>query len=316
MSPGTPRQRTPPGTSLPDLTVRQLEYLAAVSASSTWAVAAGTLGVTPSALSQGIAELERRLGLRLFERRGRRRIPTPQAVPVIDHARRVLAQTADLAAWAAETRSGRRGRLRIGMIDASAIGHHPDALRTFRRSHPAVELHLTVAPSADLLDLLRQGELDLVVCVEPPGPGSASTELTVIPLLDEPLAVYAPNDGARRRRPSGDPATWGPWVLFPIGSHTRALVTGALVALGAPVEVVAESHQPDVLREMVRLGMGWTVLPVVQAELPPDPLRRARRTPIAARRLVAARRADALADPAADALVLLLSPRRPLHAAT
>lgn len=316
MSPGTPRQRTASGTSLPDLTVRQLEYLAAVYANPTWAVAAGTLGVTPSALSQGIAELERRLGVQLFERRGRRRIPTPQAIPVIDHARRVLAQTADLAAWASETRSGRRGRLRIGMIDASAIGHHPDALRTFRRTHPAVELRLTVAPSADLLVLLRRGELDLVVCVEPPGPGSDATELTLVPLLDEPLAVYAPNDGASRRLPTGDPTEWGPWVLFPIGSHTRALVTGALTALGAQVEVVAESHQPDVLREMVRLGMGWTVLPVVQAEVQPDPLRRARRTPIASRRLVAVRRADALDDPAADDLMQLLAPRRTLRATT
>jgi DNA-binding transcriptional LysR family regulator len=53
--------------------------------------------------------------------------------------------------------------------------------------------------------------------------------------------------------------------LFPTGSHTRALIERELRSRGARVEVVAESHQPEVLREMARLGVGWTVLPDVQA---------------------------------------------------
>ncbi|NDH24087.1 MAG: LysR family transcriptional regulator [Actinobacteria bacterium] len=58
---------------LPDLGIRQLEYLLAVSRSATWAEAAASLGVTPSALSQGLAELERRVGVPIFDREGRRR---------------------------------------------------------------------------------------------------------------------------------------------------------------------------------------------------------------------------------------------------
>ena len=45
--------------SLPDLSIRQLEYLVAVDESTSWAEAAEAVGVTPSALSQGLAELER-----------------------------------------------------------------------------------------------------------------------------------------------------------------------------------------------------------------------------------------------------------------
>lgn len=301
-----------PDPPLPDLSVRQLEYLDAVTRHPTWATAAESLGVTPSALSQGMAELERRLGVTLFERQGRRQVPTALAEPVMAHARRVLAQTADLARWVDEVRGGRTGRLRLGMIDASAVGHHPEALRAFRRERPDVELRLSVAPSADLLALLRRGDLDLVVCVDPTAttPGAVD-DLAVTALLDEPLAVYGPQGDAgagRSGRAPTDPARWGPWVLFPAGSHTRALVGTALRAAGARVEVVAESHQPEVLREMVRLGMGWTVLPVVQAERPPDALRPARRRPLLTRTLVAARRADALPDPAADALVALLRP--------
>ena len=288
----------PPPPPLPDLTVRQLEYLEAVTRSPTWAAAAESLGVTPSALSQGIAELERRLGLQLFRPEGRRRVPTDLAGPVLDHATRVLAQTRDLATWAADARAGRAGRIRLGMIDSAAVDHFPEVLRAFRAGHAHVDLHLAVEPSARLLAELRRDALDLVVCVAPePHPD----DLVLEPLLDEPLAVYAPTRTIPRDR-----ARWGPWVTFPTGSHTRTLIERALRDLGATVDVVAESHQPEVLREMVRLGLGWTVLPVAQAERPPDPLTRARRRPVATRQLVAARRSDAIADPAVAALLAAL----------
>lgn len=287
-----------PHPPLPDLTVRQLEYLEAITRSPTWAAAAESLGVTPSALSQGIAELERRLGLPLFRPEGRRRVPTELAGPVIDHATRVLAQTRDLTSWATAARAGRAGRVRLGMIDAAAVHHFPEVLRAFRGDHADVELRLEVAPSSALLGGLRRDDLDLAVCVAPdPRPD----DLHLTPLVTEHLAVYGPHSP-----PPRDPARWGPWVLFPTGSHTRALVERSLRELGAPVEVVAESHQPEVLREMVRIGLGWSVLPVAGAERDPHPLVRARRRPLVDRELVAARRVDAIADPAVDALLAVL----------
>src|ERR1700690_3744497 len=98
--------------TMPNLTVQQLDYLVAVSDAPTWADAAGRLGVTPSALSQGIAELERRVGIQLFERDGRRRVLAAGAAPVLEHARDVLARTRDLADWSARTRAGLCGDLR------------------------------------------------------------------------------------------------------------------------------------------------------------------------------------------------------------
>jgi DNA-binding transcriptional LysR family regulator len=283
---------------LPNLTTQQLDYLRTAVASPTWADAANQLGVSPSALSQGLAELERRVGVTLFERDGRRRVPTADCNEVVAYAERVLADTADLATWAERRRSGRTGRLRVGMIDAAAVDHFGHALLMFRGEHPDVDLHLVVEPSAQLLVQVGRGDLDFVVCVAPitPPPGIDTVEL-----LREPLAVYAPEGAARASQPS-----WGPWVTFPRGSHTRALIEERVTALGADFRVVAESHQPEVLREMVRLGLGWTVLPATQAERPPDPLPRARRRPLLHRSIVAARRANAVADPAAEVLLTLL----------
>ncbi len=238
---------------LPDISIRQLEYLVAVADAPTWALAAEATGVSPSALSQGLAELERRVGVPLFERRGRRRELRAAAGPVLDHARQVLGLTSDLAGWSHRLATGEQGSVRVGMIDAAAVVHFPDVLRGFRNGHPGVHLHLTVEPSRRLLDQLARGELDLVVCVRPP---TAPAGIALTTVVVEELAVLAPPG-----TPVGRPAEWGPWVLFPRDSHTRGYVEDALRRRGAPVEIVAESHQPDVLREMVRLGVGWTVLP-------------------------------------------------------
>ncbi len=272
--------------------MRQLEYLVAVDDHDTWAMAAETIGVSPSALSQGLAELERRVGVALFEPDGRRRVIREAARPVVAHARQVLGLTGDLVRWADRVARGRTGTVRLGMIDASAVLHHPDVLRGFREAQSDVELRLTVAPSSVLLDHLESGDLDLVVCVEPPrlGPGIEQR-----PLMSEQLSVYAPPGQA-----PGRPARWGPWVLFPADSHTRAVVTAALIERGAPLEVIAESHQPDVLREMVRMGLGWTVLPSTQAERGDRALEDG--IPLTTRRLILATRRDSVTDPAVEAL--------------
>lgn len=281
-------------TALPDLSIRQLEYLVAVSTSPSWSVAAESVGVSASALSQGLAELERRVGVPLFDREGRRRTLRPAAEPVLAHARQVVALTADLASWADRVRTGRTGRLRVGMIDAAAVGHFPETLRRFRTDHDDLDVTLAVAPSAELLDSVEAGDLDMAICVAPASPHSRpGVELEE--LLVEPLAVFTP-DGRLPR----DPTRWGPWVLFSVGSHTRAVIETALRELGAPVELVAESNQPEVLRTMVSLGVGATVLPVVQADdLGPGKV-------VAERRLVIATRRGAAADPAVEMLTKAL----------
>jgi DNA-binding transcriptional LysR family regulator len=280
---------------LPNLTVQQLEYLVAVTSAPTWADAAAQVGVTQSALSQGLAELERRVGVTLFERQGRRRVLSSSAEPVLAHAQAVVAGTRDLATWAERQRSGDEGTLRLGMIDAAAVHYYPRVLRRFREARRAVELRLNVAPSEQLIADLVRSALDLVVCVEPPTPVDG---IEWSPLRSDELAVYAPPHAE-----VGPPRSWGPWVSFPASSHTRAVITSALRELGATFDVVAESHQPEVLREMVSLGMGWTVLPIAQA----SGLKTARDKPVAERRLVVARRIGAAPHPIADALVGLLA---------
>ena len=286
----------PVHSSLPDISMTQLQYLVAVQESPTWASAAAALGVSQSALSQGLAELQRRLGIELFSWNGRRRVPASSTEEVTEHARRILALTSDLSGWSDRIRAGSAGKLRVGMIDAAAVDHFGETLRSFREDRPQLDLHVTVGPSSQLLQGLTSGDLDLSICVSP-----QDSNFSSVPLLEEDLYVYAP-PGAR---PSG-PQEWGPWVTFPTGSLTRDLIGKALRSTGSTFSVVAESNQPEVLSEMVLIGMGWTVLPRIQAERPPASLTPVQKTPLLKRSLVAATRDSKLVNPAASELVSAL----------
>ncbi|MEZ5227576.1 MAG: LysR family transcriptional regulator [Acidimicrobiales bacterium] len=242
------------------LTIQQLHYLATVAEQPTWAAAATELGVSPSALSQGLAELERRIGVTLFTRSGRRRELAPGADEVVAYAQRVIAQTRELGQWAASVRSGSAGRLRVGMIDAAAVEHFPGALAAFRAERPDVDLRLTVAPSGTLLEQLRAAELDVAVVVDPPPP---SDDLELSPSSRKTSPLRSGRCSGRRC------AELGTVRVVPRGLHTRRTIVAALHERGATVDVVAVSHQPEVLRTMVELGLGWTVLPVAQAESGP-----------------------------------------------
>jgi len=277
-----------------NVSTAQLEYLVAALATESWKEAAASVGVTPSALSQGISELERRLGVTLFDKQGRRRVPTATGTEAGAYATRVLAELRELSRWADEVKSGSSGQLSIGMIDTAAIHHYGDTLMRFRAERPDTNLHLIVQPSGTLLDLLMAGHVDAVVVVDP----DPDERLVLRNLIAEPLYAYAP-PGTK----VGAPKTWGPWVGFPAASRTRALTARSLRRQSATYDVVAESSQPAVLREMVHLGMGWCVLPVTDAEAEPHALRRAHPEPIAERQLTLARRADRTPTPALQALI-------------
>ena len=289
--------------SLPNLTVHQLLYVREAARADTWSVAARRLGVSQPALSQGVAEVERRLGVKLFDRRARQRLPTPELADVLLIAERVLSNIDDLDRRLDELRTGTRGTVRVGMIDTAALGSLAPAVASFRAGQPDVAVSIVVEPSVSLTERVAAGELDLAVVVAPnPVTDRLGRRLEMTPLYDEAIHVYPPvqvgRGGARRTVPSN----WGPWVTYPAGSQSRELIAGALARLGVTMSVVAESSNPDVLRQMVRLGVGWSALPRDVAESGPAPLRRLAGAPLTHRGIVALRRSDALSNASAERL--------------
>ena len=93
--------------------------------------------------------------------------------------------------------------------------------------------------------------------------------------------------------------------MFPARSTTRGIIDRALVDRGADPRVITESPNPEVLRQVVGLGLGWAVLPRSEASVGDGTLTPYRRTAIARRELVVIRRSAAPVDPRADTFVNL-----------
>ncbi|MQC17370.1 MAG: LysR family transcriptional regulator, partial [Chloroflexi bacterium] len=140
--------------------LQQLAYLREVARSGTFTAAAQRLHVSQPALSQSLAELERRVGIPLFEAQGRRRVLTEAGQEAVRFATDVLGRTAEFRAWAEAYRAGAQGTLTVGMIDAASLYALPGAVRTFREAYPEVHLQLVVDTSGALVERLERYEID------------------------------------------------------------------------------------------------------------------------------------------------------------
>jgi DNA-binding transcriptional LysR family regulator len=144
--------------------LRHLAALEAVARTGSFGRAARELGYTQSAVSQQIAQLERIVGQRLFDRPGgpRRVEPTEAGLLLLGHANRIVAQLdaarADMEALA----EGEAGTLRVGIYQSVGARLLPALVRRFRAEWPLVGVRVREESSAeDLLRLLEHGELDL-----------------------------------------------------------------------------------------------------------------------------------------------------------
>lgn len=275
-----------------NLHLHHLAYLREVERSGTFTTAARRLHISQSALSQALAEFERRLGVPLFERDGRRRALTEAGREAARFAAEVLGRATELRAWVDARRAGGSGSLVIGMIDAASLYVLPSAVAAFRAGHPGVELRVVVDTTEALLERLQRFEVDLAVVVGP----VASTFHTV-EVAREPLRLYGP-PGEAAPEPDSE------WILYPGGSHTRAVIDAALAARRILPRVTLESSNPQVLRQLVALGFGWSVLPERVAEDGQPPLRSVSEV-LGERTLLGVRRPGAPPDMRAEAFLTL-----------
>lgn len=269
----------------------QLAYLREVERSGSLTAAAERLGVSQPALSQSLSDLERRLGVPLFERAGRRRVLTEAGREAVVAAAEVFERLDVLRDDLQARARGEVGSLRVGMIDAASLYLLPNAIRAFRERYPEVDLHLIVDSSEVLLRQLRAFEVDVAFVV-----GPLQDDLVGVVVVEEPLFIYRPASDA-------EGATGTDWALYPAGSRTRQLIDEALARTGVRPRARFESANPDILRQAIALGLAWGVLPEAVAAGAGDALVRVGESPIVTRTLVAARRRTASPDSRVDTLL-------------
>lgn len=170
-------------TPLP--TLKQLQYLVALSEQLNFTRAADACFVTQSTLSAGIKELEQNLGIHLVERDRQFVLMTRIGLEISVRARAILSATHDLAELAAAALEPMTGRLRLGVIPTIAPFVLPLSLPLLRERYPDLHLALREDVTANLLLRLEDGQLDFALIALP----YDTANLLVEPLFDDALWI-------------------------------------------------------------------------------------------------------------------------------
>ena len=169
------------------MNLRHLEHFLALSDMGSFSRAAEKLHITQSALSRSIQSLEEELGGPLLDRIGKRNELTPLGQSVLERARGIVKEAAELKRGAALLQQGGLGSLRLG------LGSGPGALLmtpwlVYRATHhPGVKVSVTRGPTEVQLRQLRDRSLDaLVVDIRRIVPAA---DLSIGPTFDMPAGM-------------------------------------------------------------------------------------------------------------------------------
>lgn len=240
--------------------LRQLEYFACIARTSSYRRAAADLGMNESTLSIQVKQLERELGVSLFERTGRGINLTESGRMLLERAGRILAEVAAARRELRETRDSASGRLAFGSTSSA-----PDLfamLAAFVRAHPAVDLEFSQRHSPLLVHALTLGELDIafVLLHEPTQrlPSDICVERLLIRRFG--LLVRADHRLAQRRSISIRELEVERLILQPAGSAPRAALDSALRAAHITPNIVPfETTSPGSALDLVEQGLGVAI---------------------------------------------------------
>ena len=242
-------------------TFRQFEVFLAVARAGSFRAAAETLHLSQPALSQHVAELERELGARLFDRLGRRVALTEAGRILEDHAQRIFATLTSAQENVAELGALKRGSLLIGASTTPGIYVLPRLAARFQELYPGITLRVRIANSAAIEEQIRANELDLgVVGGHGVRPGE---ECLSAGLPDELVVVVPPKHAWARRREIGVELLAPERLLIrEEGSATRQVTERALELAGAKIGPTMELGHTEAIKQAVMAGLGVAFLSV------------------------------------------------------
>ncbi len=220
--------------------------------------AAQRLHMTQPPLTQAIANLERQLGVRLFDRTKRSVQLTPAGAALMPDVRDLLARSATLPQRARAAANGEAGRLRLAFVSTVGFGLLPQWVLAFRSLYPQVEFELLEATGDVQLNLLERGEIDAGFMLHSPGFEPAG--LANLRIAREPLvtAIPANHPLATARTLSLGAVLAQPLVIFPrrIVPSVHDAIFGMYHAARRTPLVAQEAIQMQTIVNLVSAGLG------------------------------------------------------------
>lgn len=239
------------------ITLWGVEIFAAVVEEGSISAAARRLGISPSAVSQQLSNLEAALGAELIDRGARPVAPSRAGLLFQRRAQTILAEAARARAEIARHDMGRLPSLRLGMIEDFDADVTPRLLTAMAEELAECHFILETGASHRLLDLLESRALDVIVAAEMAGPSSL---LEVVPLLAEPFIVAAPAGMVAEGAPVLPQLLARPMIRYTSRHVMGRQIDAYLAGHGLDIPRRFELDSYHAVMAMVAEGAGWTII--------------------------------------------------------
>ncbi|ASL88822.1 LysR family transcriptional regulator [Serratia marcescens] len=281
--------------------LKQLRVFVAVARHGSFSRAGEAIGLTQSAVSHSVKELEAEVGVRLLDRTTREVVLTDAGLRLANRVERLLDE---LQAALLDARSfgvQRSGTVRVATSQTISAHLMPQCIAAGEREYPEIRIMLRDQAQQQVLHSVRNAEVDFGIVVDP----VQAVDLECEAVLHEPFLLLCRDDHPFAAQPE---VRWSALngcrlVLQDYASGSRPLIDSALRQQGVGAQVVQEIGHPATLFPMVAEGIGISIFPALALPLPEGGRLRVRRlVPEINRALMLVRRKNRSLTPAAEAI--------------
>jgi len=240
--------------------VVQLKTLIHVAELGSLSKASDRLHVAQPALSRQIRQLEKELGVYLFERHGRGMEITAAGLEVLERATRIMDELESIRTSVAGGRAAFRGMVAIGTTPTTAEIVTVPLVQRIRDTHPDLSIRFSSAFSGYLLDWLQRGELELAISYDP----QPLHTLRIEPVMMENLVLVGPPE-ARLNLDTVVPFAElaNEQMVLPSPRHgLRKIMDQCALERGFKITTSVEADSFGAMIDLVRHGFGYTALPL------------------------------------------------------
>jgi DNA-binding transcriptional LysR family regulator len=237
----------------------QLTYFKRVAETKSISRASEELLLTQPAISKQIKALEEELGVRLFDRIGKKLFLTRTGEVLYSHALKILRSVQEAKTAVNDLSKECSGELVIGTSDHISLHRLPDLLKKYISAFPNVDLKLRCHRSETILDMVNKNLVDLGVVTLP----KAAFTLVSKTIWEDPMALVFPTNHpleARKVIRLKDTVKYG-MILPERGSATRNTIDEAFSRKRLTPNVAMEVAYIETIKGLVKVGLGISILP-------------------------------------------------------
>jgi DNA-binding transcriptional LysR family regulator len=242
--------------------LRQLRYAIAVAKERSFTAAGARLNVSQSALSEQVAQLEREVGLKLFQRTKRGVEPTESGRAFLADAERVIADVLSLSDTARRLRGAPSDTLAIGMGSGMAQIFIPNLFGALERLGP-VQLQILTAPTKNIFNDLYEERIDAGIAIES-DPERIPAGIVLERLTEVEMALIVPRAHrlARSRKPVPvSELADEPMIMSELTVGYGQVVQSMFADAGLRPNVLAVADNIETMKVIIQVGAGVAMVP-------------------------------------------------------